>query len=708
MVTTASVGREQRYTRDHACPVCGGWDNQRRHRGERCWGFLLSDGTAAVCMRTQSDRELEGGWLHRLVESPRRQEDAEQVYDYRDETGALLYQVCRRRSPKGFVQRRPNGKGGWIWKLDSPDGSTVRRVPYRLSELLAAPIGSTIHIPEGEKDVDRLREFGWIATTNSEGALRWRADFAPLFRGHHVVLYEDNDLDGRKRIDVIRQSLMHVAASVRVVTFRDMEEHADVSNWVDAGHTREELLERIEAAADSSLPTHANGHAVFGEAQPANGQMHETDEGQDEAPPWTPARHLTDVEMQAAARDTWLDRYVSYCAMRTDAPAVFHEALGLVALSAAIGRRAALHLSQGALYPAIWIFLIAESTIYRKSTALDLLRELLLLVGEEFLAPNDFTPQRFVAVMAENDGKPLVFARDEFGGFYDGLNRLDFMSGLKELLCDIYDGRRFRREKQRPKDRKAEPGDVRPERPDGDWKYDIKEPFLSIAAGTTLERFTQVARVEDVHSGFLPRFALVVPDGPPRGDQDVGELTPAMETALKALVEELRGINNAVVAMHVERAVFSRFNAYTRAVEREAAQAPNSNLVAIVGARCTWMAFRVAVLLAASGTAGPDGVRRVECAHLLRGIDLAERWRHTAIHVLGGLAPSRFERQVTRLIGLVNARQPIGLRRRDAMRVLRVSRKEMNDLENTLEDRGELRMVREAVPGGRRVTYFKS
>jgi hypothetical protein len=60
------------------------------------------------------------------------------TYDYRDEQGALLYQSLRYEPghdghPKTYKQRRPDGKGGWIWKLEG-----VRRVLYRLLELLAA------------------------------------------------------------------------------------------------------------------------------------------------------------------------------------------------------------------------------------------------------------------------------------------------------------------------------------------------------------------------------------------------------------------------------------------------------------------------------------------------------------------------------------------------------------------------------------------
>lgn len=40
------------------------------------------------------------------------------TYDYRDEDGRLLYQVCRFH-PKDFRQRKPKDGGGWDWKLNN-------------------------------------------------------------------------------------------------------------------------------------------------------------------------------------------------------------------------------------------------------------------------------------------------------------------------------------------------------------------------------------------------------------------------------------------------------------------------------------------------------------------------------------------------------------------------------------------------------------
>src|SRR5205823_4705078 len=86
------------------------------------------------------------------------------AYTYRDENGRLLYEAVRFK-PKGFSQRRPNGKSGWAWNLKG-----VRRVLYRLPELLAADPTATVYVVEGEKDADRLARLGLVATTSPCGA----------------------------------------------------------------------------------------------------------------------------------------------------------------------------------------------------------------------------------------------------------------------------------------------------------------------------------------------------------------------------------------------------------------------------------------------------------------------------------------------------------------------------------------------------------
>jgi len=162
----------------------------------------------------------------------------ERLYTYSDENGDTLYQVGRWSKPhKAFGQRVPDGKGGWKSGKGVLDG--IRRVPYRLADLLtAARDGRTVYVVEGEKDADRLRDLGLAATTNAQGAsYHWPLAWASYFDGASsaVVLCDNDDAGraaGRHRAGIIARSV----ADVRIVErLPRVAEKGDVSDWLDAG-----------------------------------------------------------------------------------------------------------------------------------------------------------------------------------------------------------------------------------------------------------------------------------------------------------------------------------------------------------------------------------------------------------------------------------------------------------------------------------------
>jgi hypothetical protein len=174
------------------------------------------------------------------------------IYDYRNETGALLFQVCR-YEPKGFRQRRPDRNGGWIWQVK---GS--RQVPYRLPELIASPADVPVYIVEGEKDADRLAAVGLVATCNPGGAAKangrakskskWSSELNQFFSDRDVTIIPDNDDAGYDHARSIAANLTTVVARVRIFALPGVRPKGDISDWLDAGGSREEL-ERLAADA---------------------------------------------------------------------------------------------------------------------------------------------------------------------------------------------------------------------------------------------------------------------------------------------------------------------------------------------------------------------------------------------------------------------------------------------------------------------------
>ncbi len=161
-------------------------------------------------------------------------------YRYTDESGELLFEVCR-HEPKTFRQRRPDADapGGWSWKLGD-----VRRPLYRLPQVLAA---EEVYVCEGEKDVEALVGLDLCATTNAGGAAqKWRAEWTEALAGKRVVVLPDNDGPGLKRCETIVRELKGSVAELLAV--RVPSPYKDVSDFLADGHTRDDLEELVAEA----------------------------------------------------------------------------------------------------------------------------------------------------------------------------------------------------------------------------------------------------------------------------------------------------------------------------------------------------------------------------------------------------------------------------------------------------------------------------
>jgi hypothetical protein len=160
------------------------------------------------------------------------------TYDYVDEQGRLLYQAVR-DFPKAFKRRRPDGNGGWIWKLDN-----TRHVLYRLPRVLAAvEAGVPVYVVEGEKDVHAIERAGATATTIIGGVSgRWLPEFSRLLAKTRTVVVADNDQPGRDRAQQIATAIAEHGGQVETVRPAISTEHADAYDHLTAGRGLHEFL----------------------------------------------------------------------------------------------------------------------------------------------------------------------------------------------------------------------------------------------------------------------------------------------------------------------------------------------------------------------------------------------------------------------------------------------------------------------------------
>jgi hypothetical protein len=201
------------------------------------------------------------------------------TFEYFDDRGRLAYEVLKfpKTAARRYMQRRRHPAGGWIWglqeglygKVKSGDWFKAKagkhyeaeenieeavRWLYRRDEVLAAiKAGTSVILVEGEKDVETLREWGFVATTNAGGAKYWTDAFDDELAGADIIICGDNDDASRQRTLMRGAGLKPKAKSVRVLDlalhWKDMPEKADVSDWKEkAGGTADQFAALLKKA----------------------------------------------------------------------------------------------------------------------------------------------------------------------------------------------------------------------------------------------------------------------------------------------------------------------------------------------------------------------------------------------------------------------------------------------------------------------------
>lgn len=177
------------------------------------------------------------------------------TYDYRDEAGTLRYRK-QRRANKQFWFERPDGHGGWVANMKG-----VKRLVYRLDDLheQSADASTSFRVwsVEGEKDSDRLWSQGLPATTNDGGASqdgrapKWKHAHTQQLRDigvTEVCCLRDYDDAGRAHRQAVADSCHAAGLVVRMVELPGNHPTGfDVSDWLDAGHTADELIALADA-----------------------------------------------------------------------------------------------------------------------------------------------------------------------------------------------------------------------------------------------------------------------------------------------------------------------------------------------------------------------------------------------------------------------------------------------------------------------------
>jgi putative DNA primase/helicase len=251
-----SVGRQ--YT---TCPKCSA-GRQRHHQKQKVLGVTIEKNNkvhfgCSHCSWSGPKKGITAKLNSKGYDHVSSSTSISATYDYEEADGKITTQKVRYAN-KTFKWRRPNGRGGWAWGT-----AGARKVLYHLPDLIAAiKDGRTIVVVEGEKDAGNLRALGFVATCSPDGASdptknqkpKWVPAYSEMLRGADVVVLGDNDDAGGAHVEATASMSTGIAKRVRVIDLArhwpDCPEGGDISDWIKAGHTREELEALIQGAPD--------------------------------------------------------------------------------------------------------------------------------------------------------------------------------------------------------------------------------------------------------------------------------------------------------------------------------------------------------------------------------------------------------------------------------------------------------------------------
>ncbi len=359
----------------------------------------------------------------RGVEIPnRRRQDPEAIYYYPDRAGKPIYRIVRGPGKK-FWAERPDGKGGWVKGIEG-----ITLVPYRLPEVLRAE--GFVYIVEGEKDVETLRTRGLTATTNPFGAGKWKDEFSQYLEGMNVIIFPDNDEPGERHAQEVHASLYGKATGVLILEIPGLGEKEDVTDWLNKGHTTEELLALVREQWDKAAVKGKLKPPTVTTAPKVEAQIEDEASQEDLIPPPFPRELLVwpyDELMGIVERTTDCD------------PAALF--LGIhVALGVGIGRAVRMMVGSD-IYPIDWALMVGPPYISRKSVPIYWSRSIASGLCSELKTLNALgSIERASQVLDGKDGSRLLIGASEFAGTLAASLRPG-TSNLVSDLCSLYDHR---------------------------------------------------------------------------------------------------------------------------------------------------------------------------------------------------------------------------------------------------------------------------
>jgi hypothetical protein len=391
--------------------------------------------------------------------------------------------------------------------------------------------------------------------------------------------------------------------------------------------------------------------------------------------------------MLVESEETFIERYITWAKSLGDAAPQYHQAGAFTALSALLAGAVQLPTSFGVVKPNLWFMILADTTLTRKSTAMDIAMDLIMEVDDDIIMATDGSIEGLLTSLGTRPGRPSVFLRDEFSGLLEMITKRDYYAGMPELLTKLYDGKMQKRILRKE-------------------SIEVRDPCLLVFAGGIKNKITSLLSFEHVSSGFMPRFIFITAESDITRVRPLGPPTEWIDNNRAVIREELQGLYdyyNRSVAMTVKgtsityeekkkfnakltQEAWERYNKMEDQMLQAGIASERPEIMTPVYDRLAKSMLKCAVLLAASRKKADPVV--VEERDVVRAMVYGENWRMYVREVMDNVGKGQSERLFDNIVGLVE-RTP-GVSRSVVMQNYHLDARTTTQLLETLEQRGKI------------------
>lgn len=383
---------------------------------------------------------------------------------------------------------------------------------------------------------------------------------------------------------------------------------------------------------------------------------------------------------------TLIEEYVEWAKTLGDAAWQYHQVGAFCILSALLSGSVRLPTSYGILVPNLWFLILADTTLTRKTTAMDIAMDMILDIDSDCVLATDGSIEGLFTSLSTRPGRASIFLRDEFSGLLEAMTRKDYMAGMAETLTKMYDGKYQKRVLRRE-------------------IIEVRDPVLIIFAGGIRTRIYELLRYEHVASGFVPRFVFVSADSDITKLRPLGPPTDRTSDKRDVILKKLRALHDRYHAVQeikigdkvthtqirwdarLTEDAWIRYNKFEADMVATGLESPQAEIMTPTFDRLSKSGLKMAILLAAARTT--EGEVVVTKQDILHAIYYIQQWGVYTLDLIYNIGKSASERQLEQVYRAV-VRTP-GIGRSQLMQNHHLTSREATLVFDTLEQRGLIR-----------------